>query len=504
MAKKKKKTGIAADEPQLEIPFVPPEIEENELPEFPMDENDFDGLDEELGEYEDPSADLDEPESVDDLLAQIEPMEADDDDGLQERLNALREDRVASSVPAVPAGAKVLPEDAERLAQPVPQRGNLAASAAVPRSALPSRGLRPGPERPAVTTVSAGTSEAPRAPELTESRVRRLIAEALQHRAAISDNQRLINTLLDENRDLRAQLSSVQGKRDSSLLKGAPPAKFSGDNKLNIKLWLDSMALYFTAAGADELQRTAVAATYLEGPAAKFWVNYVAAHPDPSWETFCSVMRSAFGHVDPEQVARAKLAKLVQTGTVDVYIRQFLSLCAEIVEQPLSVGDKIDKFRNGLNPVMRSKCAHAPLGGKWLNFAELVSYAGIVGTQLEVLRDTGMMDEVGRAFTAKKRSFADVAKTDLTSKAKYGRPSDGAGPSKANRPSSSKIPDRAGVKIAGPSPDKDKLKAPPDQSPPGKRGSPEWAAFCWANGRCLKCGRPGHRKQDCGVKKPLN
>ena len=54
--------------------------------------------------------------------------------------------------------------------------------------------------------------------------------------------------------------------------------------------------------------------------------------------------------MNSEQFARTKLSKLSQHSSVESYANEFQNLCVEIVTLSMSVGDKIHRFIDGLQP----------------------------------------------------------------------------------------------------------------------------------------------------------
>jgi hypothetical protein len=65
-----------------------------------------------------------------------------------------------------------------------------------------------------------------------------------------------------------------------------------------------------------------------------------------------------------------------QTSLVEDFANKFLSLVAEIVAMPLSEGDLLQKFKNGLKPDIQMVASIDPVTGtRWMNLQKFISFA---------------------------------------------------------------------------------------------------------------------------------
>ena len=80
----------------------------------------------------------------------------------------------------------------------------------------------------------------------------------------------------------------------------------------------------------------------------------------------------------------AKLGKLSQHLSIESYANEFQNLCARIVTLPMSVGDKIQQFIDGLKSELKLKVAVDPLNDAqpWEDFQSLVTYVIYVDSNL--------------------------------------------------------------------------------------------------------------------------
>jgi hypothetical protein len=70
------------------------------------------------------------------------------------------------------------------------------------------------------------------------------------------------------------------------------------------------------------------------------------------------------------------LDALKQTGSVEDFANKFQSLVAEIVAMPPSEGDLLQKFTNGLKPVIQMVASIDPVTGTmWMNLQKFISFA---------------------------------------------------------------------------------------------------------------------------------
>jgi hypothetical protein len=181
--------------------------------------------------------------------------------------------------------------------------------------------------------------------------------------------------------DLVAGKMKPGGSFQGVKLRPANPPKYARGNKDVIKDWLATMVQWLGSSSCVPEQRFALAQTFLIEEAASLWRAKSAALQAQGfniqdWDVFARTLESAFGHQDPEQNARDKLDVLKQTGSVEDYANKFQSLVAEIVAMPLSEGDLLQKFRNGLKPDIQMAAGIDPVTGtRWMNLQKFIFFA---------------------------------------------------------------------------------------------------------------------------------
>ncbi len=236
---------------------------------------------------------------------------------------------------------------------------------------------------------------------------------------------------------------------------------------MNVVSWLDEVKCYLDLTCAPVEQIVRMATTYLTGPARDSWVHtkpeLLARGLDVNnWVVFEDAMRQQFVAHDLEQEARLKLRRLKQIGSVEAFVREVRKYISRLVSLPMSQGDKIATFLDGLQVDLQSALMVNPRTARsWDDFEELVRYA----TSLDVSR---------RGLLAGKQSNK-VARDADPSKTGDKRRTGGQGPpAKKPKPPGSVSGKYASLGIS---------KELKDQR--------------MANGECLKCGHKGHLAVDC-------
>ena len=129
-----------------------------------------------------------------------------------------------------------------------------------------------------------------------------------------------------------------------------------------------------------------VASTYLEGDAITYYRSLVdrRAATVIAWSEFEQGLKLAFGNINQSAHARAQLQDLRLYGSVEAYYKRFMQPCAEISDMPLSDGDMIFRFMQGLKDELRMQVAMDPLTKKEdKNFTELTNAALAFGAVQE-------------------------------------------------------------------------------------------------------------------------
>ena len=259
------------------------------------------------------------------------------------------------------------------------------------------------------------------------------------------------------------------------------PDKFKEGGKTSIFDWLEAMEIYLQAGGANPQRRVEIAATYLEPKVLKQWLlaaRGLEARGESvaDWDKFRAAMIRAFGNVNLEQSARAKLRTLTQTGTVEEFANEFQNLCAQITEMPLSEGDKIERFTQGLRHEIQILVAIDPQndGQPWKNFARLVQFAvSLDATRTQAKGQTTLQVSGSRPFASSKR---------------LGKPIQTSGGFGKGQPS----------RVGGPMRTKNLAKVKNDHGSDYKR-----VARLKREGRCYTCEEEGHMSINCPKKKQV-
>ena len=158
------------------------------------------------------------------------------------------------------------------------------------------------------------------------------------------------------------------------------------DSKSSARTWIFSLETFFLASGiptGEHNFRIHFAATLLRGIAVEWWrqvcslpratnqygvVATVAASGSSAcgvdtlpttWDEFASALTARFGFAEPTERARRELSELRQTGSIQSYMHEFLSLANRIDD--LSPTEIKSRFYEGLSrglqrDVDRARC----------------------------------------------------------------------------------------------------------------------------------------------------
>ena len=110
-----------------------------------------------------------------------------------------------------------------------------------------------------------------------------------------------------------------------------------------------------------------------------------------------------FGNTNQSAHVHAQLQDLRQYGSVEAYFKRFMQLCAEISDMPLSDGDMIFRFKQGLEDELQMQVAMGPLTNKeYADFTALTIAAlafGAVQERISARRRTAphVVDAAGHS-----------------------------------------------------------------------------------------------------------
>lgn len=122
----------------------------------------------------------------------------------------------------------------------------------------------------------------------------------------------------------RAPLSSIENFRQSSTdVFGLGPQielpRFDGTNP---KLWQTRCEDYFKFWSTPSVQWISLATALFEGTAARWLESVRRRVPNVTWDVFCRLLQSRFGHNIHQTILR-KFFNIQQTSTVEDYVERF-------------------------------------------------------------------------------------------------------------------------------------------------------------------------------------
>lgn len=139
--------------------------------------------------------------------------------------------------------------------------------------------------------------------------------------------------------------------------KGPTPPEFHGTKTggYEIDSWVRDMRVQFTFYGArvfpDDAAKVRHAAMFLKGRAAEWWdAEDKSSGVESSWERFVERLRERYRPMQAAVVARERLRRLKQTGSVSAYADVFQKELTPIKD--MSASDQIFNFVTGLSSVV--------------------------------------------------------------------------------------------------------------------------------------------------------
>ena len=150
--------------------------------------------------------------------------------------------------------------------------------------------------------------------------------------------------------DRAAEESSISGR-----LKVPEPKKFEGTRSAkDLENFIWDMQEYFVAANIPEDRQVSMASMYMSGDA-KLWYRTRTEEDEnagrpriETWNSLRQELREQFMPTNTTWLARDRLKKLRQTGTVREYVKEFSSCLLDI--KNMSEEDKLFNFITGLQP----------------------------------------------------------------------------------------------------------------------------------------------------------
>src|SRR4051812_3704923 len=182
------------------------------------------------------------------------------------------------------------------------------------------------------------------------------------------DQTRLLELIEQNTARQRNVVVSIQ---DFILLN--PPVFECSSEPLEADDWLRSIERKFETAHVAPDDRVLFAVYFLEGAAAEWWENFVAMQPDGhvvTWQQFRDAFRGY--HILDEMMKRKKeeFCNLAQGDrSIHEYMTEFNHLARYAQEEISTDARKQERFRKGLNPVIR----HDLNLHEFVNFEDLVN-----------------------------------------------------------------------------------------------------------------------------------
>jgi len=179
---------------------------------------------------------------------------------------------------------------------------------------------------------------------------------ALQQKVAALESEKAA-LLAQSPRNGAAGHSGVSGGSVSyGHPKGPTPPEFHGTKTggYEIDSWVRDMRIQFTFYGArvfpDDATKVRHAAMFLKGRAAEWWdAEDKSNGVEASWELFVERLRERYRPMQAAVVARERLRRLKQTGTVSAYADVFQKELTPIKD--ISASEQIFNFVTGLSSV---------------------------------------------------------------------------------------------------------------------------------------------------------
>lgn len=214
-----------------------------------------------------------------------------------------------------------------------------------------------------------------------------------------------LEAVLKENQELYGSVSQMRQELDALKLQGNTtervvipsekpqyqhnkPTVFTGEGKYDVRTFVRAVERYLDGTKCPQSERLSVAVSYLDGKARDFWDSreqllkmseQVNGGPEPAltMEHFTKAMIGAFGGLDPITQTWNEYENLKQgKQSMEEYVRATEALVAKLgpINGPSEM-DKIQRFKAGVHPDMRTKVATRLDGTRWTSFAELAQFS---------------------------------------------------------------------------------------------------------------------------------
>ena len=173
----------------------------------------------------------------------------------------------------------------------------------------------------------------------------------------------IVNTQINQLQQRTEQLEAAGTTPASLTVKPPKPAYFYGKSGDKVDLWIFEIEQYFIVVGIMDPHRVPFAASFLRGAAVTWWRAHRLAvsnqslasptRPITKWSEFSGELMTHFKPLNAAKIARDKLHRIRQTGSVVQLTYLFNTLCADVPE--MNEAEKMDKFRRACKPVIQQK-----------------------------------------------------------------------------------------------------------------------------------------------------
>ena len=159
----------------------------------------------------------------------------------------------------------------------------------------------------------------------------------------------------DQNAMLMQALMKFLKKEDSGPSFRArihEPDTYHGNRNLDAAIsWVRSVERYLQMANLEKHQWVDYAATLFRDEADTWWRQQELLHANDDWVDFKKRFLANFSPPNHKQLARDRLAALVQNGTVADYVTQFQAAWSSV--PTMDPEEALDRFQRGLQPQIR-------------------------------------------------------------------------------------------------------------------------------------------------------